>query len=172
MVFPQEELVMGAVVDPDDLMELDWDDTTVDACCARPGTGTIQATLMTNQGTVFKAYPVTCTLPPLPLPDDPQVGIVANVSAPFRANGRTVGGLVPLPSDLASQATVTALLAIMVEADGSPAELSTITTDAGDVGLLCEREGEGSVEVFFNDSGPSPIKYSLTCHRHDQGGGG
>lgn len=171
ITYPHEELVMGAVVDPDDLLELDWGDTNVNACCARPGTGTMQVTLMTNDGTRFSGYPVTCTLPPLPLPEAPQVGILVNLSAPFRAHGRTVDGFSISPSDLASQATINALLAILDE-DVSTAEVPTISADAGDIGLLCDREGEGSVEVFFDDSGPSPIQYALTCHAHDQGGGG
>jgi hypothetical protein len=172
MAYPIQEAVLGAVVDPDDLMEVDWGDTSVYACCARKGTGTMQVTLLTDNGTVFKAYPTTCNLPPLPLPETPKVGIWVNFSEPFRAIGRTVERLAILPNDLGSQMIRNALLANSVGADVVAAGQVPISTDAGDIGLECEREGEGSVVVFFDDSGPSPIEYALTCHVHDQGGGG
>jgi hypothetical protein len=172
MTYPVQEIVLGAVVDPDDLMELGWNDTSVNACCLRQGTGTLQVTSMTDNGTVYRSYPSTCRLPPLPLPEAPRSGRWANVSEPFRILGRTVEGLSFTPNDLALQQIGNALLAKSLEADASTAEHFPVFANVGDIGFMCERAGEGSVQVSFSDGGASPIEYSLTCQGHDQGGGG
>lgn len=112
---------------------------------------------------------------PLPLPRPPVVGIPVNLAEPFREQGEIVQVVDPWPDDLAVPAVIGALRAPVFGSQfHSPSGTTSVLSAAGDIGLVCQRTGTGSVRISFESEGdPSSREYVLTCHApHDQGGGG
>lgn len=111
----------------------------------------------------------------------PPVRRPYNLAAYFRElDGRTVTRIALAPDDLAKQVAMGASASISSERLGAGTAsfgiLEAITAEDvdGDIGVECEKEGEGTLTVYFSPTDtPSSESFPLECApEHEQGSGG
>jgi hypothetical protein len=136
--------------------------------------GTYRYLIITLPGSASQWYLFECRpgMPLAPIPP-PRVGIPANFTKPFRDQGLGVQAVAVWPPDLAQPVVISASISMQPQQELRPAVpgATVASAEAGDIGVVCQREGEGKVQVSI-DSDDQP-EYTFICHPpHDQGSGG
>lgn len=161
-----------AVVQSDGLVQSRTENGYVIIMCAKEGKGTLWVYFdsWTDEyyDELLDYYDLTCIRENFPI--EPAAGKVVNVSAYFRhLDGRSVTRVEISPSDVAVPVTV----ALALSQDFVGKSLFLDGAGGMDVGLLCQKAGQGTLKVYFEPNTISNMdEYLLTCRGHDQGGGG